>query len=225
MLDAMIISKLRKYSTPCISDALDTLGVNGGLEGLLPIRRGMKVLGPVFSVIFEPVASGCDAPAADYLDEVPAGSVLLLANSGITYCTVWGSILTRIAKMKGIEGTVIDGCCRDIHTINEIDYPIFSKSIYMKSARNRVRKIDQQKQVKIGNILINPEDIVCGDDSGVIVVPSNLVEVVVDLCVQIESVEEKIMTDVNHGVTLQNAKKRHGYNHFSFKDCVLNTYD
>src|SRR6185369_9773290 len=99
-------------STPCVSDALDKLGINGGCEGLRPVAPGLRCVGPAYTLKFEPVAEGQTAPAADYIDDVPPGSVIAIDNGGRTHCTVWGDILTLCALQKELAGTVIHGCCR-----------------------------------------------------------------------------------------------------------------
>ena len=50
----------------------------------------------------------------DFLDDVEPGQVIVIDNGGRDYCTVWGDIMAVTAKAMGIEGTVIDGVCRDI---------------------------------------------------------------------------------------------------------------
>ena len=47
----------------------------------------------------------------DYIDDVPAGDVVVIDNQGRLDATVWGDILTTVAHRNGVAGTVIDGVC------------------------------------------------------------------------------------------------------------------
>jgi len=67
-------------AVPVISDALDMLGIAGGLPDLRPVWAGAGCCGPAYPILFEPVEPGVWGPAAEYVDEVPPGSVVLLAN-------------------------------------------------------------------------------------------------------------------------------------------------
>src|SRR3990167_752449 len=141
MTTTSLHDRLNEYSTPCISDALDSFGINGGLEGILPLNRGVKIVGPAFTLNYQLVDPNEGGVAGEFIDEVEPGSVIVIANNGRLSCTVWGDILSIVAKNKGILGTVIDGCCRDVEEITKVNYPIFSKSAYMKSGKNRVKLV------------------------------------------------------------------------------------
>jgi regulator of RNase E activity RraA len=206
------------HSTAAISDALDLRGVNGGLAGLARLSGSRRVAGPAYTVRLEPVGPGESAPAADYLDDVPAGAVVVLANGGRTYCTVWGDILSVVAGRRGVAGTVIDGCCRDLDAIRELDYPVWARAAYMKSGKNRVRLAAVQEPVHIGatpdagpTVIVAPGDLVCADGSGVIVVPAGLTaEVAADLD-RIAAMEAAVLADVAAGYPLREARARNGY--------------
>lgn len=102
-----IVGRFAQMPIPVVSDALDRIGVNGGLLGIKALSPGSRCVGPAYTLRFEAVAAGVAAPAADYVDEVPRGAVIVLDNGGRLDCTVWGDILTLIAGQRGIAGTVI----------------------------------------------------------------------------------------------------------------------
>lgn len=212
-----IINELHQFATPVISDALDTLGWNGGLSGILPINAGKKITGPAYTISYELVEEGQAGKAGDYIDEVPEGSVIVISNKGHTFCTVWGGILTYLAQLRKITGVVIDGCCRDVDEIKSLDFPVYTKSVYMKSGKNRVYLAAKQKPVIIESTIVNPNDIVCADESGVLVVPLELAEAVVNCAREIIEMEEKVMKDLQKGISLKEARINHNYNKFAFQ--------
>ena len=209
------LSYLKGISTASISDVLDMLGVNGGCGGILPVQPGASCLGPAYTVKFESVVPGAAAPAADYVDDVPSGSVIVLDNSGRVDCTVWGDILTIVAERRGLSGTVIHGCCRDAAAIRGMAHPVFSVSRFMKSGKNRVRMVARQVPVQIGGTLVRPGDFVRADDSGVICVPHELLARTVELVRELEEMEQKVRAEITSGSPLREARSKHGYNRFS----------
>ena len=174
--------ELYDYNTAEISDVLDSCDVEGGLLGISSLFPGMKVVGPAFTVKYLPYDEKPEefVGAGNYIDSVPPGSVILVDNQGREDCTTWGDILTQVALMKDIAGTVVNGAVRDVETIRELQYPVFSRSVYMRSGKNRVYKSVQQCNLFINDIYILPGDIIMGDDNGVVIVPQKLVTTVIE---------------------------------------------
>ena len=167
-----IISRYRDLSTPAISDALDRLGIRGGCSGLRPLFYGFKSVGFAVTLQYLPVSLEKET-VGDYIDDISEGAMLVLDNKGRTDCTVWGGILTIAAKERRIAGTIIDGVCRDVETIREREYPLWSKGHFMVTGKDRVGLMGFNVPISIGNVRVNPGDLVIGDDSGVVIVPQN----------------------------------------------------
>jgi 4-hydroxy-4-methyl-2-oxoglutarate aldolase len=198
-------------STPTISDALDVLLVSGGCLGLRPVIMGHKIAGPAFTVRYIPAAAE-KTGAGDFLDDVPAGSVVVIDNGGRTYCTVWGDLMTRVAKRNGVAGTVIDGVCRDVDLIRELQYPIFTRGVFMMTGKGRAHLASVQEPVTLGEQQVRPGDIMIADDSGVVVVPRSRAEEVLQAAQDIHAREERIIRMIKDGLTLKEARSQQGYN-------------
>jgi regulator of RNase E activity RraA len=205
---------LAEHGTSVVSDALDLRGVHGAWWGPRAVWDGPAVAGPAFTVQFEPVGPGERAPAADFVDDVPPGSVVVLANAG-RRCTVWGDILAHVALRRGIAGTVIDGYCRDLDRIRAVGYPVWALGVFMRSGKNRVRMRAVEVPVQVGEgdeaLLVRPGDVVCADGSGVVVVPGPLVGEVVSEVARIAAMEALVLADVAAGARLRDARREHGY--------------
>lgn len=154
----------------------------------------------------------------DFLDDVKPGEVVVIDNGGRLYCTVWGDIMTFVAKSKGIEGTIIDGVCRDLPGIKENDYAIFSKSTYMVTGKDRVTVDYINKPVAISGVQVRPGDIILGDDTGVVCVPIELADEVADIAEKIERTEQAIIAEVKNGSTLKAAREKLGYHKLQSKE-------
>jgi len=209
-----ILDKVRQFSTPLLSDALDTLGLPGGLLGIRPmtlLTTGLMV-GPAYTVQFEKVPAGTPAIAADYIDEVPTGWTVVLANARRMDCSVWGGILTARAQTLGLCGTVIDGCFRDVGDIRMINYPVFARDIYMRSGKNRAQMVAQHVPVEISGVVIQPEDIIVGDENGVLVIPRLHLAEVLAQAQEVRQTEQSILQHVQCGESLRAARQKFNYN-------------
>jgi 4-hydroxy-4-methyl-2-oxoglutarate aldolase len=205
-----LVQEFMKTSTPNISDALDKLQIRGGCHGLLPIVQGKKMIGSAFTVKYVPIGED-KGTVGDYIDEAQPGDVIVLDNGGRTDCTVWGDILTHVATSKGIAGTVIDGVCRDVDGIRQMDYPMFSRGHFMVTGKDRVMVQSVNQTVSISNVQVRPGDLIMADETGVLVIPRNRAEEVLAVAKQIDDAEKLILEDFEKGLTLGEARKKHKY--------------
>ena len=195
-----------------VSDALDMLGIAGGLHGLRPVWAGAGCFGPAYPILFTAAEPGAYAPAAEYVDEVPPGSVVVLDNGGRTDCTVWGGLLAAFATRHGIAGTVIDGACRDLDEIARLAYPVFAREVFMRSGKHRVRMVGANLEVTIEDIPVRPGDLVRADGSGVVVVPRDRAAEVAEVVSIVTERERHIAEAIEQGSTMRAARQRYGYN-------------
>ncbi|HQL37432.1 MAG TPA: RraA family protein [Bacillota bacterium] len=205
-----LVAAFMELSTPTVSDALDKMEIKCGCEGLKPIIEGKKFVGPAFTVRFGPRGS-VKTKAGDFIDDAKEGEVIVIDNGGRKYCTVWGDILTNVAVAKKLAGTVIDGVCRDVDGIRELGYPMYTKGYFMVTGKDRVECKAVGEPVSICNVLVCPGDLVMADDSGVLIIPGDKAEEVLENALIIKSAEEKIVEATKAGLTLAEARKKFKY--------------
>lgn len=207
-----IIERLEKLDVASVSDAMDKIGIPCGLLGIHAVVPGKHICGRAFTVHYVPNGM-VKGNVGDFLDDVQPGQVVVIDNGGRLYCTVWGDIMTFVATRKGIAGTVIDGVCRDIPGIKENDYPIFTKSTYMVTGKDRVTVDYVNKPVAISGVQVCPNDIILADDTGAVCIPDAVAEKVADIAESIEKTEQAIIAEVKNGSTLKDARAKLGYHH------------
>ena len=208
---ASLAKELGVYSTPNISDALDRFRISGGLQGILPIVDGVKMFGPAFTVRYIPADQIEKKPWKTYIDHVKPGDVIVVDNGGRMHCTTWGDLLTLKAIKLGIAGTVLYGCCRDVDTIRKMRYPLFSKGRFMMTGKDRVAVEAINQPITVADVLVSPDDIIVGDDSGVVCVPKARAGDVLAAVREITAKEEGIADSINAGNSLADARKKYGY--------------
>jgi len=205
-----VVEAFKKISIAAVSDAMDRLGIHGACLGISPLAYGYRMAGRAFTVQYLPV--GIDkGTVGDYIDDVPAGSVVVLDNAGRLDCTVWGDILTAVAHKKGIAGTVVHGVCRDVALSLELKYPIFSRGKFMRTGKDRVMAVAYNVPVSVGDVQVKPGDIVYGTDDGLLVIPREREQEILETAQMIEEKEEAIRLEVMKGTPLKDAREKHGY--------------
>jgi 4-hydroxy-4-methyl-2-oxoglutarate aldolase len=201
---------IEHLSASAVSDALDRLDIPGAVMGLSPLGPSQQMRGRAYTVRYIP--AGRDAgTVGDYIDDVPAGSVVVLANDGRTDCTVWGDILTAVASDRGVAGTVIDGVCRDVSRALGIGYPIYSRGRFMRTGKDRVEVAEVGCTVSVGGVQVSDGDLIIGDDDGVVVVPAQYERGVLAAATAIAQREAAILDDALSSGSLRAARERHGY--------------
>jgi len=211
-----LVEEFRKMDTASVSDAMDSLGIPCGLLGIQAVIPGKKICGEAFTVHYVPCGME-KGTVGDFIDDVKPGQVVVIDNGGRLYCTVWGDIMTFTAKTKGIEGTLIDGVCRDVDGIRKLDYPIYSKGKYMVTGKERVQVDQVNMPVAISGVQVRPLDIILADESGAVCIPYNRAEEILAAAKHIEEVEQKIIAEVKNGSTLRDARKKLGYHSLQSK--------
>ncbi|TKR56827.1 RraA family protein [Allopusillimonas ginsengisoli] len=203
--------KYQVLSNAEISDALDFLGLPGTAHGLSAVTGAHRIVGSAFTVRFAPVDIGAVGTVGDFIDDVREGDVIVLDNGGRTDCTVWGGILSQIAKYKNIAGTVIHGVCRDLEEAVECSYPIFSRGVFMRTGKDRVQVESVGTSVSLGEVRVNSGDIVVGDHDGIVVIPRARAEEVFERALTTHFAEKEILKAVMTGSTLKAAREELGY--------------
>ncbi|MDR7083267.1 regulator of RNase E activity RraA [Arthrobacter ginsengisoli] len=205
-----LIKRLRALETPCVSDALDRLNIKGQCAGIMPLDNRFRLAGPAFTVKYVP-ADEHGRSVGDFIDDVAHGAVPVIDNGARLDATVWGDLMTTIASQRELGGTVIDGVCRDLDRALELDYPLFTQGRWMRTGKDRVRIEGIQVPVSIGGIIVNPGDLLLGDINGLVALPADRAEEIIEASEMIADAEESIRNEILAGSTLRDARARAGY--------------
>lgn len=217
MTEKDICEKLKEIGTSSVSDALDKQGIPGGLKNIRRVSSDRTICGRAFTVRYIPCGT-VKHTVGDFLDDVRSGQVIVIANNGRTDCTVWGDIMSRYSSLHGIEGTVIDGVCRDLDSIQKIGYPVYSRGQYMMTGKDRVECEAVNVPVNIAGRMVKPGDYILADASGAIVIPEEIAEEVLLAAIHIEQVEQEIVREIMAGSSLRDARAKNGYH--SLQTCT-----
>lgn len=204
------VARTQALDTATLSDALDRLGIVGQCHRIAPCDPGFRMAGRAFTILYGPAASPAGT-VGDFIDDVPAGAVIVLDNGGRDDATVWGDILTEVAHRRGIAGTVIDGINRDVHLCRTLSYPVYSRASWMRTGKDRVQVEGVNVPVNLGGARVAQGDIVMGDADGVVVLPREHEERVLAVAEEIAVAEEAIRAACRGGKRLDDARRDHRY--------------
>lgn len=189
------IQRLRAFGSATIYEAQ---GQTGALDSAIkPIDPGFRVAGPALTV---------DSRPADNLVlhfallKATAGAVIIVDAKGFTEAGPWGDVMTTAAQAAGLAGLVIDGSVRDATTIVEMNFPVFSRGVCIKST-GKGQSGAVNGPIVCGGVPVRSGDIVVGDRDGVVIVAADKVEWVIARCEEREAKEAQQRGALREGAT------------------------
>jgi len=186
-------------STPNISDAMHK---QGAMAHIRPIIPGFHIAGQALTVR---TVDGDWAKPIEAIDKASQGWILVVdVSSGKT--AVWGELATWSAKLKGLEGAVIDGAVRDYDDLIKLKFPIFSRYIVPNAGEPKGFG-EIGAEISCGNQTVRTGDWIIGDDSGVVVVPQEIAQEIANRALDVKEQENRIREEIKHGGSLGSVLK------------------
>lgn len=173
-------------------------GAKGALDsGLKPLASSMRISGPAFTVDTRPA----DNLMLHYaMLKAKPGDVLVVDAKGFAEAGPWGDVFTEQALKMGLAGLVINGAVRDAAAIIESGFPVFCRGLSIKgTGKNQPGLINVP--ISIGDVLINPGDIIVGDQDGLVVIEKDEVDAVLTQARIREEKETMFRQQIRNGAT------------------------
>jgi 4-hydroxy-4-methyl-2-oxoglutarate aldolase len=201
--------------TPTVADILDSLGINGTISAstLKPVISGKKIVGPAVTIRYIPETYTPDhgyqynerAKLADrdVYAIAEEGDVPVFDASGLGDVSVMGGLSTTVAKKWGMAGNIVDGGVRDIDLVRKLDYPVWSRGQTPKTGKYRVEAMEINGPISIAGIRVNPGDLIIADDSGVVVIPHERVEEVLEKTIAATKKEDEVVRLIEQGASVK----------------------
>jgi RraA family protein len=159
--DAALMNAFRGKPTAVISDNMDRLP---GPVGLFRYNNGAPLVGRALTVR---TCAGDNLAIHQALEIVQPGDVVVVDGGGDTSRALVGEIMKAIAEKRGAVGFIIDGAVRDGGAFAQSDFACYAKAIIHRGPyKNGPGEINVP--VSIGGCVINPGDIIVGDEDGVV---------------------------------------------------------
>ncbi|WP_077624709.1 RraA family protein [Sediminibacillus massiliensis] len=164
-VEKQIVEQYREVVTPHISDNLNRM--HAVSSHLRPYHKQGKLLGTALTVKTRP---GDNLLVHKAIDMAQPGEVLVVDAGGDVTNAIVGEIMLLLARRQGISGFIIDGAIRDTAAFSEGDFPVYARGITHRGPyKDGPGEINVP--VSVGGMLVNPGDLVLGDEDGLAVVP------------------------------------------------------
>ena len=126
------------------------------------------------------------------IDFAQPGDIIVIDGEGKDDVAIWGDNMAMLAKRNGVTAVVLHGAVRDVSRIRMIEFPVFAKGVSPKGSIYYLESIGLNVQVTCGGVQVRPGDIIVGDEDGVVSVPREYAEKVLEYA--LETLEKEKVT-------------------------------
>ena len=193
VLPAKVLAKWATIPPAIAGDAMNRQNVMAGR--ISPLSFGMKMAGQARCVS---TLAGDNAALHAVINYLQPKEVLVIDAGNYPDRAVWGGILNTRAKLKGINGIVLDGAGRDAAEMREMGLPIFLSAL-SPAGPHKGWGGSINDQISCGGVAVSPGDIILGDDDGVTVVPLAQADKVLDASLKRMANEADILNKLATG--------------------------
>jgi RraA family protein len=188
-----LIARFAKLPVANISDSMARMSAAG--PRLRPMHAGGVMAGPALTVKCRP---GDNLMLHKALDLAVPGDIIVCDGGGDLTNSLIGEIMLAIAAKKRVGGVVINGSIRDAAAIRAGSLPVFAAGV---SHRGPYKDGPGEINVAIAvdGMVIEPGDLVIGDDDGLLCVPYDQCASVLAATEAKQAAEVKTMADIAAG--------------------------
>lgn len=175
--------RLQVLPTTAISDA--TGGHTNVAASIKPLADHFKIAGRALTVR---LPDGENGAVLEAISKGMPGDILVIDAKSNMNRAVAGDFVMQLAQGVGVQGFVVDGVIRDLAAARAIDFPVFALGTTV-AAGNKNGGGVVGVPVSVGGVVVASGDYIIGDIDGVIVVPKEQIEAI------IEAAEAKVIKD------------------------------
>lgn len=216
-MDCKELSELgKKFYSGLLCDVLDYFGYrNQSLRSeFRPAKENMTVFGYAFPVKAERVDGMLENALVNQcisVDQVKPGDVYLLATKDDDYNgAVWGELMSTGVRAHGGVGAVIGGMLRDTKQVLAMDFPVFARGHLPTTSKGRTEITEWNVPVEIDGVTVNPGDLIFADVDGVVVVPQEMIDKVIERCLHIMENEDLTRDLIANGASVEDTYMKIG---------------
>lgn len=183
----------RQVPVATISDSMNRMTAGGAT--LRPMHRAGVLAGPALTVKCRP---GDNLMVHYALDIAQAGDVIVVDAGGDLTNAIIGELMVAYALKKRLGGMVINGAIRDAASIAAGNFPLFAAGITHRGPyKDGPGEINVS--IAINGMVIEPGDMIVGDDDGLLCIPFDEVDDVLKKASAKHAAETQQLLDIAEG--------------------------
>lgn len=192
-VDAETVSRFLGLPVANVSDAMSRIAAGGAR--LRPLHAGGAMAGPALTVRTRP---GDNLMLHKALMLAEPGDVIVVDGGGDVVNALIGELMLSHAMKIGVAGVVIDGAIRDYGWVRANKLPVYAAGVTHRGPyKNGPGEINVS--IALDGMVIEPGDLIIGDDDGVLAVPYSHTSSIYALAKEKNEAETKVLANTNAG--------------------------
>lgn len=214
MLTGKIKNIFLKSSVATISTALFKRGLrNQFIQGVSPLNPNLSnMVGYAFTVRYIPAREDLNTldvfrnpehPQRVAIEKCPKNHVLIFDSRKDARAASAGAILITRLMVRGCAGVVTDGGFRDSSEIKKLEFPVYHLRPSSPTNLTLHQAIDINVPIGCGDVAVWPNDLIVGDQEGVIVIPNKIIEEISEEVKSMTVYEDYVIDKVQNGSSIR----------------------